>query len=68
DEPSRVMEDWWRWCVHRPPMVQVTLSTGVVTGITRGINQEGALLVETEDRRIRTVSEGTLRLLDTLPR
>ena len=67
EAPSRILENWWRWCAHRPPQVEVTLPTRVVTGISRGIDDGGALLVETSDHRIERVSEGTLRLLDDLP-
>ncbi len=64
EDPSRVFEEWWRNCIHRPPRVQVTLQNASVAGITRGIDEEGALVLETDDRRIRKISEGTLRLLD----
>jgi BirA family biotin operon repressor/biotin-[acetyl-CoA-carboxylase] ligase len=64
EEPSTVLEEWWRNCIHRPPRVQVALQNTSVTGITRGIDEEGTLMLETEDRRIRKISEGTLRLLD----
>jgi biotin-(acetyl-CoA carboxylase) ligase len=33
-------------------------------GITREIDEEGALILETDDRRTQKVSEGTLRVLD----
>jgi BirA family biotin operon repressor/biotin-[acetyl-CoA-carboxylase] ligase len=64
DEPSSVIEEWWHNCIHRPPKVQVTAQEGTVTGITRGIDETGALTLETEDRRIRKVNEGTLRAIE----
>jgi BirA family biotin operon repressor/biotin-[acetyl-CoA-carboxylase] ligase len=64
DNPSKIMEEWWRNCVHRPTRVQVTLPKDTLTGISRGIDEEGSLLVETDDRRIRKVNEGSLRILD----
>ena len=64
ETPSRIIEEWWRWCVHRAPLVEITLPTGVVNGISRGIDEGGALLVETDARKIQRVSEGTLRILD----
>jgi BirA family biotin operon repressor/biotin-[acetyl-CoA-carboxylase] ligase len=64
DNPSRVMGDWWRWCVHRPRLVQVTLPAGMISGITRGIEEDGSLLVETEHQGVQKVSEGSLRVLD----
>jgi BirA family transcriptional regulator, biotin operon repressor / biotin---[acetyl-CoA-carboxylase] ligase len=64
DEPSSIVEEWWHNCMHRPPKVQVTTQDGTITGITRGIEETGALILETEDRRTRKVNEGTLRVLD----
>ncbi len=64
DDPSSVIEEWWHNCIHRPPKVQVTAQDGTVTGITRGIDETGALTLETEDRRIRKVNEGTLRVIE----
>ena len=64
DEPSSIIEEWWHNCIHRPPTVQVTFQDSTVTGITRGIDETGALTLETEDRRTRKVSEGTLRLVE----
>jgi len=65
DNPSKIMEEWWRNCVHRPLRIQLTLPKQTVTGISIGIDEEGSLLVETDDRRIRKVNEGSLRILDT---
>lgn len=62
DEPSTIMDEWWRNCVHRPPRVQVALPKGIVIGITRGIDEDGGLIIETDDRRVQRVREGTLRL------
>src|SRR2546428_185350 len=64
ENPSNIMEDWWRNCVHRPTRVQVTLPKDTVTGISRAINEDGSLVIETDDRKIRKVSEGSLRLLN----
>jgi BirA family transcriptional regulator, biotin operon repressor / biotin---[acetyl-CoA-carboxylase] ligase len=64
DEPSSVIEEWWNNCIHRPPKVQVMTQDTTVTGITRGIDETGALTLETEDRRTRKVSEGTLRMIE----
>jgi BirA family transcriptional regulator, biotin operon repressor / biotin---[acetyl-CoA-carboxylase] ligase len=64
DEPSAIVEEWWHNCIHRPPKVLVTTQEGTITGITRGVDETGALILETEDRRTRKVSEGTLRVLD----
>lgn len=61
---SKIMEEWWRNCVHRPSRVQVTLPNDTVTGISRGVDKDGSLVIETDDRRIRKVNEGSLRMLD----
>ena len=64
DHPSKIMEEWWHNCVHRSMRVQITLSNDPVSGINRGIDENGALLIETDDHRIRLVSEGPLKILD----
>src|SRR5438094_778510 len=63
DNASRIMEEWWHNCIHRPLRVQVTLPKGAVSGISKGIDEDGALLIETNGGKIRKVSEGSLRLL-----
>jgi BirA family biotin operon repressor/biotin-[acetyl-CoA-carboxylase] ligase len=64
DHPSKIMEDWWRNCIHRPLRVQVTLPKETVTGISRAIEEDGTLVIETGDRRIRKVNEGSLTILN----
>jgi BirA family transcriptional regulator, biotin operon repressor / biotin---[acetyl-CoA-carboxylase] ligase len=63
DNPSKIMEDWWRKCVHRPLRVQVTFSKDTVTGVSREIDEDGSLVIETDDHKIRRVSEGSLTIL-----
>src|SRR6059036_1024457 len=36
DNASRIMEEWWHNCIHRPLRVQVTLPKGAVSGISKG--------------------------------
>ena len=64
DQPSKVVEDWWRNCIHRPLRVQVTLPKDIVTGITRSVAEDGSLMIETDDHKIRKVTEGSLRILN----
>jgi len=64
NDPSKIMDDWWRNCIHRPLRVQVTLPEDTVTGISRAIDEDGSLLIETDDHRIRRVKEGSLRILN----
>ena len=61
--PSKIMDEWWRSCIHRPLRVQVTLPRDMVTGISRAIDEDGSLLIETDDHRIRRVKEGSLKIL-----
>jgi BirA family biotin operon repressor/biotin-[acetyl-CoA-carboxylase] ligase len=63
DQPSKVMDEWWRNCIHRPLRVQVTLPNDTVTGISRAIDEDGGLLIETDDHEFRKVNEGSLRIL-----
>ena len=64
NHPSRIMEEWWRNCIHRPLRIQVTLGNDTVSGTSTAIEEDGSLLIETDDRRIRRVNEGSLRILD----
>lgn len=64
DRPSKIIENWWRNCIHRPLRVQVNLPKEIVTGVSVAIDEEGSLLIETADHRIRKVNEGSLTLLD----
>ncbi len=64
DNPSSIMKEWWHNCIHRPFLVQITGQNETVSGITRSIDEEGALVLETDDHNVRRISEGTLRLLD----
>lgn len=62
--PSRVMEEWWRNCIHRPLRIQVTRANDTITGVSRSIDEDGSLQIETDDHVIRRVNEGSLRILD----
>ena len=64
DQPSKIMEDWWRNCIHRLMRVRIIVSDDAVTGISRGVDENGVLLIETDDHRIRRVTEGSLSILD----
>jgi len=64
DHPSKIMHEWWSNCIHRPLKVQVTLREDTVTGISRAVAEDGSLIIETDDHRIRKVNEGSLRILD----
>jgi len=64
DKPSKIMEEWWRNCIHRPLTVEATLSKDIVTGISRAIDEDGSLIIESDDHKIRKVNEGSLRILD----
>lgn len=64
DDPKLIMNEWWEHCIHRPPQVIVTTENDTLAGISRGIDEDGALIIETEDHRTHKVNEGSLRLLD----
>ena len=68
EEPKAIMNEWWEHCIHRPPQIIVTTENDTLTGISRGINEDGALIIETEDHRTHRVNEGNLRLLDNYKR
>lgn len=62
--PKSLVKEWWINCIHRPLTVQITSHEENFTGITRGIDETGALTVETEDRRMVRVSDGSLRIMN----
>lgn len=64
DEPKKLMEVWWKNCVHRPRRVQVESPKGIIKGISKGVDTEGNLLVETENHKTEKIAEGTLKVLD----
>ncbi|HYY92158.1 MAG TPA: hypothetical protein VE955_09230, partial [Candidatus Dormibacteraeota bacterium] len=66
DKPAEMMNEWWRNCIHRPARVQITSQDYTFTGITRSIDEEGAVLLEMEDHTTRRIRDGTLRVLDDL--
>ncbi len=63
-EPSGLVSEWWRHCVHAEKKVRVDSPQGVLIGLSKGISPEGLLLVETQPSHLVRVSEGTLTVLD----
>lgn len=63
DNSATIMTEWWQHCIHRPPIVEVSSPLGVFRGISRSIDDYGALTVETSDGRTQRVTDGTLRML-----
>lgn len=63
DNSASIMTEWWQNCIHRPPVVQISSPLGVIIGISRGIDDHGALTVEALDGRTHRVTDGTLRVL-----
>lgn len=62
--PSKLVSEWWRHCVHRMKSVRIDGPEGTVAGVNRRITRDGVLLVETLPGHLVRVSEGTLRMLD----
>ena len=62
--PSKIMDEWWLSSIHQSLRVQVTLPNDTVTGISRAIDEDGSLMIETDDHKIRKVTEGSLRILN----
>lgn len=63
-KPTRVLEEWWRNCVHRLARVQVAVDGTVVVGQTIAVGEDGSLLIKTDDDRFQRVIEGSLTLLN----
>ena len=64
NEPQKIMSEWWDNCIHRSRKVQVDHARGVITGISKGVDLQGNLLVETQNKKTETVPEGSLRVLE----
>ncbi len=62
--PVEIFDEWWRNCVHRSRQVQVKTRSGVVKGMSSGIDLDGSLLVETGEPALEKLVEGTLRVLN----
>jgi len=62
-DSGKILDEWWRNCIHRSRLVQVETPRGVVKGVNIGINPEGSLLIETSKLVVETVVEGRLRIL-----
>lgn len=63
DNPVDITNEWWQNCIHRPYTVEIASQGRTITGITRGLEENGALIVESGDREMTRVTEGTLRLV-----
>jgi BirA family transcriptional regulator, biotin operon repressor / biotin---[acetyl-CoA-carboxylase] ligase len=63
NQPMIVTNEWWRHCVHRRCRVEITLQGKTLAGITRGLDEDGSLILETARHRIARVCDGSLRLL-----
>lgn len=64
DRPESILKEWWEHCIHRPLQVIVTTENDTLAGISRGIAENGALIIETEDHQTHRVNEGSLRILN----
>ncbi|SRR5713101_4586485 len=62
--PTRILEEWWRNCVHRLARVQVTLYGKTIEGVTTSVGGDGSLLIRTDDDRFEKVTEGSLAILN----
>jgi len=62
NDPAKILDEWWRNCIHRSRLVQVETPTGIVKGTSIGIDPEGSLLIETGKLGVETVVEGRLRI------
>jgi BirA family transcriptional regulator, biotin operon repressor / biotin---[acetyl-CoA-carboxylase] ligase len=62
--PTRILEEWWRNCVHRLTRVQVTIDGRTVEGVATAVGGDGSLLIRTDDDRFEKVTDGSLTLLN----
>ncbi len=63
-EPSKLVSEWWKYCVHAEKKVRVDSPQGVLIGLSKAISPEGLLLVETQPGELVSVGGGTLTMLD----
>ncbi len=62
----RIMVEWWSHCVHRNQSVTVKTPSGEFHGLARGIDLEGRIILEIETDRFEHISEGSLRIIQSL--
>ena len=63
ETPDRILNEWWTKCIHRSKKVEIQTGRQTRSGISKGIDADGALLLE-KNARTEHIMEGTLRVLN----
>ena len=63
ETPDNILNEWWTNCIHRSKNVAVQTGGQTRSGISKGIDTDGSLLLE-KNARTEHIMEGTLRVLN----
>ncbi len=61
DTPDEILGKWWASCIHRLKNVRVQTGRNTIDGIAKGVEADGALLLEQNGRTMR-ITEGSLSM------
>ncbi len=59
ETPDEILSQWWASCIHRLKNVRVQTGRNTIDGIAKGVDAEGALLLEQNGRTMR-ITEGSI--------
>ncbi len=63
ETPDKILNEWWTNCIHRSKNVEIQTGGQTRSGISKGIDTDGSLLLQ-EDARTEHIMEGTLRVMN----
>ncbi len=63
ETPDKILNEWWTNCIHRSKNVEIQTGGQTRSGISKGIDTNGSLLLE-KNARTEHIMEGTLRVLN----
>ncbi len=66
ETPDKILSQWWASCVHRSKNVRVQTGRNSIDGIAKGVDADGALLLEQNGRTMR-ITEGSLSMWSDQP-
>ena len=61
ETPDKILNEWWTSCIHRSKNVEIQTGGQTTSGISKGIDTDGSLLLEKKGRT-EHIMEGTLRV------
>lgn len=64
-EPIDIINEWNQSCAHLDTKIKITDESNVVTGIFKGLGEHGEALIYTDCNELKSVFNGTLRLVES---